>query len=73
MSETVGDVRVRRILRHDFNSPPNDGGFYEVVLDDYVQPPSVGEHVIVADDDDDGMRVGGKVRALIAIVEPETI
>lgn len=59
-------TRIVWRLRHDFNIPRNEGGFYEVVLDRYSIPPHVGDEVIVGDSE---YEVRGRVRCLVAIVE----
>lgn len=63
----VVTVQFVRHLDHDFNRPVNEGGFHEVVLDKYVEPPKPGDIVDVGDS---ALRQRGRVRCLVAIVEP---
>lgn len=65
----VGERSVMfvRHLDHDFNHPTNEGGFHEVVLPDYFDPPRRGDIVDIGDSE---LRQRGRVRVLVAIVEP---
>jgi hypothetical protein len=66
----MSDPRVVYILRHDFNKPKNEGGFYEVVLPDFwVNLPLPGDEVEVRDDDPTGPTIRGRIRCLVAVVE----
>lgn len=56
-----------RKLFFDFNDGMNTGGFYEVVLDKYVEPPLPGTEVLIGDSE---LERRGRIRCLVAIVEP---
>jgi hypothetical protein len=56
-----------RHLDHDFNKPANEGGFHEVVLPDYFEAPRPGDIVDIGDSE---IRQRGRIRCLVAIVEP---
>jgi hypothetical protein len=60
------DTRVRLVYQHDFSIPSNEGGFHEVVLPSYTAAPSPGQEVIV---EDSGLRLLGRVRAILMVVE----
>ena len=60
-------MSLTRILGYDFNSPANPGGFYEVVNDRYLEPPKIGDEVIIGDSE---LRTRGRVRAIVVVVEP---
>lgn len=63
----MSTVRFIRKLFFDFNQGKNRGGFYEVVLDDYVEPPAAGDEVMIGDSEG---HMRGRIRCLIAVVEP---
>ena len=61
-------ARGPAVLSYDFNSPPNERGFYEVSL------PNIDEEIICSGQKitfgDSGIRREGRVRGFIAIIEP---
>jgi hypothetical protein len=58
-------------LPYDFNDPPNDAGFYEVVLNRIIdRNVHRGDTVLLSDNQGAGPAVLGRVRCLIAVVEP---
>lgn len=61
-------MNERLVLRHDFNVPKNEDGYYEVTLPSWLALRP-GDPVLVRDDSDDTVSVEGRVRCLIAVVE----
>jgi hypothetical protein len=57
-------------LRHDFNRPPNTGGFHEIVLDEELEGEVFrGTLVKVIDESDETLHHNGRVRCLVAVVD----
>ena len=72
MSTEASPVKVIFHLFYDFNDPPNEGGFYEVVLNPVMERlVHRGDEVTIGpgDAEDQGDPVRGRVRCLVAVVE----
>lgn len=59
-------------LDHDFNTGRNEGGFHEAVLPAFMESNfRTGDIVeLVQDGDDPAYIVRGRIRCLVAVVEP---
>jgi hypothetical protein len=62
---TANNARTVRAIDYDFNVPPTDSGFYEVVVPDGFF--HAGDTVVLVDD---GLRRRGRIRCLMVVVEP---
>jgi hypothetical protein len=61
-------VQFTLFLDYDFNSPPNEAGFYHVLLDGHLEPMVRNGDIVSIGSE--GIRRRGRVRCLLAVVEP---
>lgn len=61
---------VTYTLDHDFNRPTNEGGFHEVVLERQLEGLVRRGTVVRVQDREGEPSIKGRVRCLVAVIEP---